>query len=204
MYVVVSFEDKIAVQPDKFGREQADVLVDEIEHKYCNKVVLGVGLCVIFYDFVEVGVPHIYPGEGSTHQLVKFRMVVFRPDDEEILYGRISSCDERGVSISMHFFDNVRVERERLPSPVSYSESMREYTWHYCEDGSKQIDYKMGVGDQVRFKVLNCIFPPLIKGTMRERGASGTGEAQDGPAMKIIASLSGNDASALGCIHWWR
>ena len=49
MYVVVSFEDKIAIQPDKFGREQADVLVDEIEHKHCNKVVLGwVCVCHLF------------------------------------------------------------------------------------------------------------------------------------------------------------
>ena len=53
MYAVVPFEDKIAIQPDQFDRDPADCLVEEIERKYCNKVVLGVGLCIIFYDFVS-------------------------------------------------------------------------------------------------------------------------------------------------------
>lgn len=204
MYVVVSFEDKIAIQPHQFDREPADVLVDEIERKYCNKIVLGVGLCIVFYDFVEVGVPHIYPGEGSSHQLIKFRMIVFRPDDGEILCGKISKCDELGVSISLDFFSDVRVEKERLPSPATFDKNTKEYMWHYTHDDGTQDSLPMRKGDKVRFKVLNCIFPALIKGTARERGPNGVADTQDGPAMKIIASMSLNDASAVGCLDWWR
>lgn len=32
------------------------------------------GLCVAFYDYVTVGQPFVYPGEGSSHQHVKFRV----------------------------------------------------------------------------------------------------------------------------------
>lgn len=47
--------------------------------KYSNKVILEVGLCVCFYDFLEVGDPYVYPSEGSAIQDVKFRIVVFNP-----------------------------------------------------------------------------------------------------------------------------
>ena len=203
MYVVVPFEDKIAIQPDQFDRDPADCLVEEIERKYCNKVVLGVGLCIIFYDFVEVGVPHIYPGEGSAHQLIKFRMVVFRPDEGEILVGKITHCDKQGVSIGLGFFGDIRVDKDKLPAPSTYNSTnnQSQYIWHYEGEDGQKGDHPIEVGHKVRFKVLNCIFPALIRGGARDRLPVGSG---DGPAMKIIASMSLNDASALGSVHWWR
>jgi DNA-directed RNA polymerase III subunit RPC8 len=82
--------------------------------------LVDVGLCICFYDFIEVGDPYIYPAEGSAHQKVKFRLgmssqmlknyllnifvVVFRPFIGEIIAGRICSCREdgiKGVSLTM-------------------------------------------------------------------------------------------------------
>ena len=40
----------------------------------CPQVIPDVGLCVAFYDYVTVGQPFVYPGEGSSHQHVKFRV----------------------------------------------------------------------------------------------------------------------------------
>ena len=55
------------------------VLLDQIDIMFANKVLVDVGLCITLFDFLEVGDPYIYPAEGSAHQRVKFRMVVFRP-----------------------------------------------------------------------------------------------------------------------------
>ncbi len=76
------------------------VLTEQIELKYCNKVLVDAGLCISFYDFLEVGDPYIYPAEGATHQSVKFRLVVFRPFSGEIVVGRIVGSDKDGLRVS--------------------------------------------------------------------------------------------------------
>ena len=38
------------------------------------QVLIDVGLCISFYDLLEVDDPYIYPAEGSAHQRVKFRL----------------------------------------------------------------------------------------------------------------------------------
>jgi DNA-directed RNA polymerase III subunit RPC8 len=58
--------------------------LDQIDIKFSNKVILDVGLCISLFDFIEVGDPFVYPAEGSAHQRVKFRMVVFRPFAGEV------------------------------------------------------------------------------------------------------------------------
>lgn len=89
------------------------------------QVLIDVGLCISFYDLLEVDDPYIYPAEGSAHQRVKFRLgivyyllfnvyfifciyflsncgmygilVVFRPFIGEVLTGKVLSCKEDGV-----------------------------------------------------------------------------------------------------------
>lgn len=89
MFVLTIIEDKIKTTPDQFDQDLTDVLLKQIEMKFCNKVwfhpkriiiliyiqiLVDVGLCICFYDFIEVGDPYIYPAEGSAHQKVKFRL----------------------------------------------------------------------------------------------------------------------------------
>ena len=64
---------------------------------YFVQVIPDVGLCIAFYDFLEVGDPFVYPGEGASHQQVRFRVVVFRPFVEEILTGKVINCTADGI-----------------------------------------------------------------------------------------------------------
>ena len=72
-----------------------------------NKIIPDVGLCIAFYDFIEVGDPYIYPSEGSVHQYVKFRLVIFRPFPSEIIIGKVVDCNKEGLMVSIGFFDNI-------------------------------------------------------------------------------------------------
>lgn len=57
----------------------------------------GVGLCVCLYDIVRIGDSRIYAGDGSAHTNVVFRLVVFAPEEEEVLEGTITASDEEGI-----------------------------------------------------------------------------------------------------------
>ena len=145
MFLLAVIEDKLRTLPDQFARDSEAVLLDQIDIKFANKVLVDVGLCITLFDFLEVGDPYIYPAEGSAHQRVKFRMVVFRPFvgevragccfcccvavcvahrllSTQILVGRISSSSKSGLWVSLEFFDEVFIPAHLLQSPSVWRE----------------------------------------------------------------------------------
>lgn len=223
MYLLSVMEDKLAIRPALFNHDPTDVLIEEIEKKYVNKVILEVGLCVAFYDIVDVGKPHVYPAEGSAHQVVKFRMVVFKPFIGEVCEGHIDACFSEGMTLSIgDFFADIHVAKDNLPSRSSYSPvDGGQWQWHSSDDENNTItNYDMKRGLKVRFKVVDCVFTLVTKSkretrvtstSARDVGISGMDDStKTEPAMKILASMSmdvdTNDDAAysLGGISWWR
>lgn len=108
---------------------------------------MDAGLCICFYDFVELGDPYVYPGEGSSMQEVKFRLVVFRPFVGEIMTGKVTTSNKDGIKISMDFFDDISVPSSLLQSPSSYNPSSGLWTWKYGEDDDSE--FVMDIGEEV-------------------------------------------------------
>ena len=181
MFLLSVVEDKLKTVPDQFDRTPTDVLIEQIELKYANKVLLNVGLCISFYDFVEIGDPYLYPGEGCSIQQVKFRLIVFRPFVGEILTGKISSSNKDGVKLSLEFFDDVLVPSSLLQSPSTFNAATGLWTWKYGED--QDSEFVMDVGEEVRFRVRTIHFTGL---TMTAKGvtATTTSESQEMPTIK--------------------
>lgn len=82
-------------------------------------MLIGVGLCLAFFDFEHIGESFIHPGDGAAHVDVKFRVLVFRPHAGEVILGTVKSCDlVKGVEISLEFFDGVVIPPAKLPAPA--------------------------------------------------------------------------------------
>lgn len=65
-----------------------------LEKTYIDKVIEGLGLVVTLYDILEVDGGFVYHSDGGAHYRVKFRVVVFRPFEEEMAVGRVSKMDK--------------------------------------------------------------------------------------------------------------
>jgi len=167
MYVLAVIQDKLKILPEQFGRDTAEVLIEQIDIKYSNKVLLDVGLCVGFYDFLEVQDAYVYPGEGSCHQVVKFRLIVYRPFVGETLTGRILHSDSQGIRVSMGFFSDILIPARCIKQPSSYNPGKGCWTWHYLTEEVSD-DFHMNRGDEIRFKVQECIFT-LVTASIKER-----------------------------------
>jgi DNA-directed RNA polymerase subunit E'/Rpb7 len=115
-FVVVLLRDTVCIPPSKFGEDVAPAVTQEIDGLYANKVIPGVGLCICVLDLESVGSASIFPGDGSAHADVVFRMVVFRPAVGEVLAGTVKSSDAvLGVKITLDFFDAITVPPSLLP-----------------------------------------------------------------------------------------
>ena len=69
MFLVYSHSDSIRVPPSELGQEISAMLANEIDFKYSNRVLPGVGLVVSLFSVDVIGESIIYPGDGgaSTH-----------------------------------------------------------------------------------------------------------------------------------------
>ena len=79
MFILHTIEEKVKVAPEQFDRPITEVIIEQIEIKFSNRIIPNVGLCICFYDFLSGGDSYIYPAEGGSIQDMKFRLVVFQP-----------------------------------------------------------------------------------------------------------------------------
>ena len=113
--------------------------------KYTNKILHDIGLCVCLFDFQKFGEPFLYPSEGSTIILVKFRLVLFRPFIGEIITGKIISSGRDGVRVSLNFFDDILIPVANFQQPTVYNPSTELWSWKY--EGNELC---MEIGEKVR------------------------------------------------------
>ena len=204
MFVIVSMEDKLRTSPEDFQRPSKEVLIEQIEKKYANKVIPDVGLFIKWLDFRSIGDPYVYPAEGAAHQITLFRMITFRPFIGEVLTGEIIKCSSEGVFVSLLFFEDILIPPHFLPQTTEFNASIASWIWRH-ESG----DFEMSSGDAIRFKVKSILYSSpsqIIPGSVSSNGMGGCGDNEEGkevlppPAMQIIG-----DASELGLGNpvWW-
>lgn len=121
MFFLAEIQENIRLSPGKLRYSFIDAITDALNTKYCNKVVVDLGLCINVFDILEAEDPYVHPGEPNAFvkskdcvdkitrniMLAKFRLVVMRPFEGELLIGKIRSCGEEGLHIDMGFFQDV-------------------------------------------------------------------------------------------------
>ena len=151
MFLLWTVRDSVRVSPALMRLEWASVLCDEIDARYANKVLEGVGLVVCLVDILSCGDSVLPPGDGAAHAdgalraaapiararaaptphprplrlpAVTFRLLVFRPFVKELLTGRVKSVDAAlGVCVSLEFFEDVWVPTTLLRSGMSWRDA---------------------------------------------------------------------------------
>ena len=201
---------------------------DSLNARFCNRVLTGVGLVLRVFDVVELEEPIIHSGEShssvkgkrssgvrntDTRLLAKFRLVVFKPFVGEVLIGKIRSCTEEGLSISLTFFDDIFIPAHCLQPGTTFNAQERLWVWNY--DGNELF---MDLDEPVRFRVLSLSFSetaPVQKEALLAAVANkmqGIGEVgkqeqelagevvQGVPPFKICGTVA---EDGLGLLSWW-
>jgi DNA-directed RNA polymerase III subunit RPC8 len=109
-----------------------------------------VGLGIVFYDFIHIGEPYLYPGAGSSIQIVKFRLVVFRPSVGETIVGKVIQSNKDGVRVSLEFFDDILIPASQLQNPSAFNPSTNLWVWKYDTDGDSTNEFPLTIGEEVK------------------------------------------------------
>jgi DNA-directed RNA polymerase III subunit RPC8 len=116
MFFLATIHDRINISPSNFRKSFSQAIIDELDQKYCDKILDSLGLCISTFDVLESSTPFVNsPGNGGMLIKVKFRLIVFRPSIGEVIGGKIKSCNRNGLVITVGFFSDIFVPPELLP-----------------------------------------------------------------------------------------
>jgi len=101
MFYLLEVEDHIRVDPKHFGLPTKEAIEKQLNESYVNKVTkeLGFVISVVSVDSVDDGV--IIPGDGAAFYRSVFKLIVWKPELQELVYGTITDIATFGAFIQV-------------------------------------------------------------------------------------------------------
>jgi DNA-directed RNA polymerase III subunit RPC8 len=163
MFIVTSMTDSIRISPYDLKAATTSaieqILTDEIDVKYTNRVITGIGLVLGLFSIDKIAESMIYPGDGGAYTTVSFQLLVFSPFYGEIITGKVKSQDPiYGIRISLDFMDDIFVPPPLMREGWVFNPTKHVWVWNYTQDSGLTNELFVDNGAVIRFRVRSVLY----------------------------------------------
>jgi len=123
MFYEVLVTDHIRVEPNKFGMDTDAAVRAQLEESYSGFQDKDIGTVVSVLDVMEVKEGIIIPGDGAAYYESTFKLIVFKPELQELIYGTIEEITNFGAFMSMGPIRGMIHISQTMDDFVSYSDT---------------------------------------------------------------------------------
>jgi len=123
MFYEVIVTDHVRVEPNKFGMDTDEAVRTQLEESYSGFQDKDIGTVVAVLDVQEVKEGIIIPGDGAAYYESTFKLIVFRPELQELVYGTIEEITNFGAFVSMGPIRGMIHISQTMDDFVSFSDS---------------------------------------------------------------------------------
>jgi DNA-directed RNA polymerase subunit E' len=123
MFYLTEVEDYVRVEPKLFGLPTVEAVDQQLRDIYSNYYDKELGRSVAVIEVLEVGEGVIIPGDGATYYNSKFKLLVWKPELQEIVYGEIAEITKFGAFIDMGVMRGMIHISQTMDDFVSFSKS---------------------------------------------------------------------------------
>lgn len=165
MFYLAEVEDYVRVDPKLFGLETAEAVKEQLKQSYANFQDKELGSVVAVLEVLSVDDGVIIPGDGAVYYKSKFKLVVFKPELQELVYGTIDEITNFGAFIDLGVMRGMIHISQTMDDFVSFSKTGNLIG----KDGKKSLNK----GDNCIARVVALSFKgdePKIGLTMRQPG----------------------------------
>lgn len=165
MFYLLEVEDHVRVEPKHFGLPTNEAIEKQLSESYVDSVSkdLGYVMAVISVDSVDDGV--IIPGDGAAYYRSVFKVLAWKPELHELVYGTIAQITNFGAFMQIGPMQGMIHISQTMEDYVSVSK-----TGTLTGKASKRI---LGVGDDCVARIVAISYKggePKIGLTMRQPG----------------------------------
>lgn len=166
MFYKVELKDHIRVSPMYFGLDINESVTKSIKLKYDGLIHADLGIVIDVVGIKDVGEGIVIAGDGAGYYEATFEVIVFRPELQEVIAGKIRDIADFGAFITMGPIDGMIHVSQTMDDFVSFSKDKVL--------SGRDTKKSLRVNDECRARVIAVSFKdaanPKIGLTMRQQG----------------------------------
>ena len=166
MFYKLELRDHIRVPPRLFEKPLEEAVIDRVRKKYEGHISKDLGIVIDVSDVGEVGEGVIIPGDGASYYDVKFNLLTFKPELQEVVYGKIRDITDFGAFIGLGPIEGMIHVSQTMDDFVSFSKDKV-----LSGKGTKKT---LRVNDVCRARIIAVSYKdlsnPKLGLTMRQQG----------------------------------
>ena len=166
MFYKLEIKDHIRVAPMLFGLNTDEAVLKSVKLKYTGVIDEELGIVVDILNVKDIGEGVVIPGDGASYFDTTFEALVFRPEMQEVIIGKIKDIADFGAFITMGPIEGMIHVSQTMDDFVSFSKE-KVLT-------GRDSKRSLKIGDACRARVIAVSFKdvanPKIGLTMRQPG----------------------------------
>ena len=123
MFYLTEVRDHIRVEPKLFGLPTMEAVDQQLRETYADYYDKELGKVVSVIDVLGVGGGVIIPGDGAAYYETTFRLLVWKPEMHELVYGTIAEIASFGAFIDMGVMRGMIHISQTMEDYVSFSKT---------------------------------------------------------------------------------
>jgi len=165
MFYLAEVEDHVRVEPRHFGLPTHESIEKQLNESYVDSLSKELGYVISVVSVEDVGDGVIIPGDGAAYYKSRFKVLIWKPELHELVYGTISEIASFGAFIDLGVMQGM----------IHISQTMEDYV-SATKSGTlsgKNTKRNLSKGDNCIAKIVAISYKsgePKIGLTMRQPG----------------------------------
>lgn len=151
MYKMLDVQDTVRVDPTKFDMDLEDSIVESLKEEYEGTLNPDIGIILSIEDISEVGEGRIIPEDGAAYYPARFKMLIFEPQNHEVVLGEVVDITEFGAFVRIGPIDALVHVSQVMDDYVNYDEK------HDSLEG-KELGKTLKNNDLVRSRIISVSY----------------------------------------------
>jgi len=123
MFYLTEVEDYVRVAPKLFGLPTIEAVDKQLRETYKDYYDKQLGKAIAVIEVLDVGEGVIIPGDGAAYYKSTFKILVWKPELQELVYGIVSEITNFGAFINMGAIQGMIHISQTMDDYVSFSKS---------------------------------------------------------------------------------
>ncbi len=123
MFYLSEVEDYIRVEPKLFGLPTIESVEKQLKETYADYYDKEVGKVIAIIEVLEIGEGVIIPGDGAAYYRSRFRLLVWKPELQELVYGIVSEITNFGAFMDVGVMKGMIHISQTMDDYVSFNKS---------------------------------------------------------------------------------
>ena len=123
MFYLIEVEDYTRVEPKLFGLATKDAVEQQLNESYQGFLNKDFGVVISVVEVLEVGEGIIIPGDGAAYYKSRFKLLIWKPELHELVYGTIAEITNFGAFMDLGAMQGMIHISQTMDDYVSFSKS---------------------------------------------------------------------------------